>query len=86
MALTPFLGRLRNSSLWDPWDCILFGPWIHISRTRCLGFGALDTPTFFFSKDAHAVANTRVDEENPESYIFIVDLPSLKKEEVKIEL
>ena len=88
MALTPFLGRSRNSSLWDPWDRSLFDPWIPISRMwDALDFGALDAPAFSFSKDAHAVANTRVDwKETPESHIFTADMPGLKKEEVKIEL
>eukprot|EP01018_Ginkgo_biloba_P008958 Gb_32016 [translate_table: standard] len=85
MALTPFFGRSRNNSLWDPWDCILFDPWIHISRMDALDL-LLDTLAFLFSKDAHAVANTRVDWKKPESHIFTTDLPGLKKEEVKIEL
>eukprot|EP01018_Ginkgo_biloba_P011888 Gb_27344 [translate_table: standard] len=88
MALTPFLGRSRNNSLWDPWDRSLFDPWILISRMwDTLDFGALDTPAFSFSKDAHAISNTKVNwKETPESHIFIVHMPGLKKEGVKIEL
>eukprot|EP01018_Ginkgo_biloba_P011885 Gb_39718 [translate_table: standard] len=77
MALTPFLGRSRNSSLWDSWDRSLFDPWIPISRM----WDTLDTPAFSFSKDAHAVANTRVDwKETPESHIFTADMPGTARE------
>eukprot|EP01018_Ginkgo_biloba_P002108 Gb_06079 [translate_table: standard] len=95
MALAPFLGRSRNSSLWDPWEgssssSSLWDPWIPISRMwDAMDLGGMDslTPAFSFSKDAQAVANTRVDwKETPAAHILTVDLPGPKREELKIEL
>jgi len=82
MALTPFFGRSRTDSLWDPWDrsssSSLFDPWVPVSRIwDAFDFGsALDTPALSFSRDAQAIANTRVDwKETPEAHVFSADLP-----------
>ncbi|KAH9304662.1 hypothetical protein KI387_009066 [Taxus chinensis] len=82
MALTPFFGR--GTGAWDPWDRSLFDPFVPISRAWDL----LDVngPNSF-SRDAMAVANTRVDwKETPQAHVFTADLPGLKKEELKIDL
>ena len=79
MALTPFFGPSRADSLWDPWErSSLFDPWVPVSRIwDAFDFGrALDSPTFSFSRDAQAIANTRVDwKETPEAHVFTADLP-----------
>ncbi|KAH9304661.1 hypothetical protein KI387_009065 [Taxus chinensis] len=82
MALTPFFGR--GAGAWDPWDRSLFDPFLPISRAWDL----LDVSgPSSFSRDAMAVANTRVDwKETPQAHVFTADLPGLKKEELKIDL
>ena len=81
MALTPFLGPSRDGSLWDPWNSrssSLFDPWVPVSRIwDAFDFGsALDSPAFSFSRDAQAIANTKLDwKETPEAHVFSADLP-----------
>lgn len=79
MALTPFFGR-STECLRDPWgrSSSLFDPRVPVSRIwDAFDFGsALDTPAFSFSRDAQAIANTRLDwKETPEAHVFTADLP-----------
>ncbi|GLJ27436.1 hypothetical protein SUGI_0538620 [Cryptomeria japonica] len=85
MALTPFFGR--GISAWDPWENNLFDPWLPVSRVWDAMDFSVPTAASSFSRDAMAVANTRVDwKETPEAHVFTADLPGLRKEDLKIDL
>ncbi|GER26130.1 17.3 kDa class I heat shock protein [Striga asiatica] len=73
MSLIPsFLGN-RRSNVFDPFSLDLWDP-----------FEGFPLST---AKDASAVANARIDwKETPEAHVFKVDVPGLKKEEVKVEV
>ncbi|GLJ27435.1 hypothetical protein SUGI_0538610 [Cryptomeria japonica] len=48
---------------------------------------SVPTAASSFSRDAMAMANTRFDwKETPKAHIFTVDLPGLRKEDLKIDL
>ncbi|GER30415.1 17.3 kDa class I heat shock protein [Striga asiatica] len=74
MSLIPsFFGNRRSNNLFDPFSLDLWDPFegFPLSATR----------------DASAVANARIDwKETPEAHLFKVDVPGLKKEEVKVEV
>ncbi|GLJ27437.1 hypothetical protein SUGI_0538630 [Cryptomeria japonica] len=81
MALTPFFGR--GISAWDPWENSLFDQWLPISRVWDAMDFSVPTAASSFSRDAMAVANTRIDwKETPEAHVFTADLP----EDLKIDL
>ncbi|GLJ27439.1 hypothetical protein SUGI_0538650 [Cryptomeria japonica] len=85
MALTPFFGR--GISAWEPWENNLFDPWLPIPRVWDAMDFSVPTAASSFSRDAMAVANTRVDwKETPEAHVFTADLPGLRKEDLKIDL
>ncbi|KAL8051132.1 hypothetical protein ABFX02_06G125800 [Erythranthe guttata] len=73
MSLIPSLfGNGRRSNVFDPFSLDIWDPF--------QGF-----PTS--ARETTAVANARIDwKETPEAHLFKVDVPGLKKEEVKVEV
>jgi len=74
MALIPNIFGSRRSNVYDPLFEDIFDPWG--------GF-----PLASLGGEGNAMVNTRVDwKESAEAHVFSVDLPGLKKEEVKVEV
>ncbi|KAG6434016.1 hypothetical protein SASPL_105636 [Salvia splendens] len=78
MSLIPsFFGR-RSSNVFDPFSLDVWDPFE--------GF-PLSTNFPSSARETSAVANARIDwKETPEAHLFKVDVPGLKKEEVKVEV
>ncbi|EYU35312.1 hypothetical protein ABFS82_06G132900 [Erythranthe guttata] len=75
MSLIPsfFGGNGRRSNVFDPFSLDIWDPF--------QGF------PFSTAGETTAVANARIDwKETPEAHLFKVDVPGLKKEEVKVEV
>ncbi|KAL6545535.1 hypothetical protein OROGR_009409 [Orobanche gracilis] len=76
MSLIPSLFGNRSSNIFDPFSSDIWDPFQGFPFSSNAG----DTI-------ATALANARIDwKETPESHVFKVDVPGLKKEEVKVEV
>ncbi|KAL3652193.1 hypothetical protein CASFOL_001874 [Castilleja foliolosa] len=74
MSLIPSFFGNRRSNVFDPFSLDIWDPFE--------GFPISST-----ARETTAVANARIDwKETPEAHVFKVDVPGLKKEEVKVEV
>ncbi|MCD7463405.1 hypothetical protein HAX54_050504 [Datura stramonium] len=81
MSLIPSFFGGRRSSIFDPFSLDVWDPFE--------GFPTSTTVANFPSsaRETSAFANARIDwKETPEAHVFKVDVPGIKKEEVKVEV
>ncbi|KAG5050107.1 hypothetical protein JHK85_011210 [Glycine max] len=75
MSLIPSFFGGRRSNVFDPFALDVWGPFKDLSFPSSL------------SAENSAFVNTRLDwKETPEAHVFKVDIPGLKKEQVKVEI
>ncbi|KAL3652195.1 hypothetical protein CASFOL_001876 [Castilleja foliolosa] len=78
MSLIPSYFGNRRSNVFDPFSLDIWDPFE--------GFPISALPSSA-ARETTAVANARIDwKETPEAHVFKVDVPGLKKEEVKVEV
>ncbi|XP_060202148.1 18.2 kDa class I heat shock protein-like [Lycium barbarum] len=81
MSLIPSFFGGRRSNVFDPFSLDVWDPFE--------GFPTSNTIANFpsFARETSALANARIDwKETPQAHIFKVDVPGIKKEEVKVEV
>ncbi|CAN4112350.1 unnamed protein product [Withania somnifera] len=81
MSLIPsFLGG-RRSNIFDPFSLDLWDPFEGFPISSTLANASSSV------RETSAFANARIDwKETPEAHVFKVDVPGIKKEEVKVEV
>ncbi|KAL3650211.1 hypothetical protein CASFOL_006614 [Castilleja foliolosa] len=78
MSLIPSIFGNRRSNVFDPFSLDIWDPFQDFPISNLPSSAARETT---------AVANARIDwKETPEAHVFNVDVPGLKKEEVKVEV
>ncbi|KAL8051244.1 hypothetical protein ABFX02_06G135100 [Erythranthe guttata] len=82
MSLIPsFFGNGRRSNVFDPFSLDVWDPFQGFPFSSAVA----NLPSS--ARETTAVANARIDwKETPEAHMFKVDVPGLKKEEVKVEV
>ncbi|PHT28803.1 18.5 kDa class I heat shock protein [Capsicum baccatum] len=81
MSLIPSFFDGRRSNVFDPFSLDLWDPFEGFPISSTIA----NTPSS--ARETSAFANARIDwKETPQAHIFKVDVPGIKKEEVKVEV
>ncbi|XP_015087302.1 17.8 kDa class I heat shock protein-like [Solanum pennellii] len=81
MSLIPSFFGGRRSNIFDPFSLDLWDPFEGFPISTTIA----NTPSSV--REISAVANAKIDwKETPQAHVFKVDVPGIKKEEVKVEV